>query len=69
MKLIITRSFSKTKQIGPYEPVNAHCSIQADYDKETLDDEFIRSVSRHLDVIARQEVERTIEGEIKKANT
>jgi hypothetical protein len=68
-KLIITRSFSKTKQIGPYEPVNAHCSLQVEYEhKDAVDDMFIRSISQHLDILARHEVERTIESEVKRAN-
>ena len=66
MKITITRSYSKTKQIASYEPINAFCSVQADYEQDALDDEFVRSLSDHLDKLVRQEVERTIESEMKK---
>jgi hypothetical protein len=66
MKLIITRSFSKTKQVASFEPINASCSISAEIDGATLDDSIIRSYSEHLDNLVRQEVERTIESERKK---
>jgi hypothetical protein len=74
-KLTITRSFSKTKQVASYEPINAFCSVSAEYDSNELDDQFVVSISGHLDNLARQEVERTIEKEmakveaIKKRNT
>ena len=64
-KLIITRSFSKTKQVQSFEPINSFCSVQAEYD-EPLDDQFVKSISEHLDKLVRQEVERTIETEMKK---
>jgi hypothetical protein len=66
MKLIITRSFSKTKQVASFEPINAFCSVQAEIEGATLNDEVIRSYSEHLDVLVRQEVERTIEKEMAK---
>jgi hypothetical protein len=65
MKLIITRSFSKTKQVASFEPINSFCSVQAEYD-DPLDDQFVKSISEHLDKLVRQEVERTIENEMKK---
>jgi|CZKZ01.1.fsa_nt_gi hypothetical protein len=65
MKLTITRAFSKTKQIQSFEPINSFCSIQAEYD-ETLDDQLVQSISQHLDILVRHEVERTIENEMKK---
>jgi hypothetical protein len=61
----ITRSFSKTKQVASFEPINSFCSVQAEYD-EPLTDEFVKSISEHLDKLVRQEVERTIENEMKK---
>lgn len=64
-KLTITRSFSKTKQVASYEPINAHCSVSVEYE-EKLDDSFVISISEHLDNLVRREVERTIEGEMKK---
>jgi hypothetical protein len=66
MKLIITRSFSKTKQVASFEPINSHCSVQAEFDAENIDDQHIISISGHLDNLVRQEVERTIESEMKK---
>jgi hypothetical protein len=64
-KLIIVRSFSKTKQVASFEPINSFCSVSAEYDAP-LEDQFVKSISQHLDVLARQEVERTIENEMKK---
>lgn len=64
-KLTITRSFSKTKQIQSFEPINAHCSVTAEYE-EKLEDSFVISISEHLDNLVRREVERTIEAEMKK---
>ena len=64
-KLIITRSFSKTKQIQSFEPINSFCSVQVEYE-EKLEDSFVVSISEHLDNLVRREVERTIEGEMKK---
>jgi hypothetical protein len=76
MKLTIVRSFSKTKQVASYEPINAFCSVSAEYDSEKeINDLFVRAVSEHPDKLVRQEVERTIEKEmvkveaIKKQNT
>ena len=68
MKLSITRSFSRTKQVASFEPINAFCSVSAEYDDEAtqLDDQFVVSVSEHLDNLVRREVERTIESEMKK---
>jgi hypothetical protein len=66
-KLIIVRSFSKTKQIASFEPINSFCSVSAEYDDErAMEDQFVRSVSEHLDTLVRQEVERTIEKEMAK---
>ena len=64
-KLIITRSFSKTKQIASYESINALCSVSVEYE-EKLEDSFVISISEHLDNLVRREVERTIESEMKK---
>jgi hypothetical protein len=64
-KTIIVRSFSKTKQVASFEPINAFCSVSAEYDAP-LDDQFVVSVSEHLDNLVRREVERTIESEMKK---
>lgn len=69
MKLIITRSFSKTKQVASFEPINAFCSVSAEIEGETLADNIIRSYSEHLDNLVRREVERTIESEMKKVET
>ena len=75
MKLIITRSFSKTKQVASFEPINAFCSVQAEFEVPDIDDQKVISISGHLDNLVRQEVERTIEKEmakveaIKKKNT
>jgi hypothetical protein len=66
MKLIITRSFQKTKQVASFEPINSFCSVSAEYDVNELSDQFVQSISGHLDNLARQEVERTIESEMKK---
>jgi len=64
-KLIITRSFSKTKQVAAFEPINAHCSVSVEYE-EKLEDSFVVSISEYLDNLVRREVERTIESEMKK---
>jgi hypothetical protein len=64
-KIVITRSFSKTKQIASFEPINSFCSVSAEYE-EKLDDSFVISISEHLDNLVRREVERTIEAEVKK---
>lgn len=67
MKLIITRSFSKTKQVQSFEPINSFCSVSMEYEEdETPSDTIISSFSEHLDKLVRQEVERTIENEMKK---
>lgn len=66
MKLIITRSFSKTKQVASLEPINSFCSVQAEFEETEIDDQKIISISGHLDNLVRQEVERTIESEMKK---
>lgn len=67
MKLIITRSFSRTKQVASFEPINTSCSVSAEYeDEKAIDDMFVTSVSDHLDMLVRQEVERTIEKEMEK---
>jgi hypothetical protein len=67
MKLIIVRSFSKTKQVASFEPINAFCSVSAEYDDErAMEDQFVISVSEHLDNLVRREVERTIESEMKR---
>lgn len=67
MKLIITRSFSKTKQVASFEPINSFCSVSMEYEDETTpSDTIIRSWAEHLDILVRQEVERTIENEMKK---
>lgn len=66
-KLTIIRSFSKTKQVASFEPINSFCSISMEYEDEaTPSDTIIGSFSEHLDKLARQEVERTIENEMKK---
>lgn len=72
MKLIITRSFSKTKQVAAFEPINASCSVSAEITADetrfigmTMDDTKAQ-LSDELDTFVRQEVERTIEGEMKK---
>ena len=64
-KLIITRSFTKVKQVAAFEPITAHCSVSVEYE-EKLDDSFVISISEHLDNLVRREVERTIESEMKK---
>ena len=64
MKTTITRSFSKTKQLGPYEPINAFCSISQEFD----DTESV-NITVHLmelDRQCREEVEKTIKSEISK---
>lgn len=67
MKFIITRSFSKTKQVASFEPINSFCSISMEYeDESTPSDTIITSFSEHLDKLVRQEVEPTIENEMKK---
>ena len=67
MKLIITRSFSLTKQVAAFEPINAFCSVSVEEESGSMpSDEYLRSVSQHLDNLVRREVERTIESEMKK---
>jgi hypothetical protein len=66
LKITVIRSFSRTKQISSFEPINAHCSVQLETDIHALDDTIIRSYSEHLDKLVRQEVERTIETEMEK---
>jgi len=64
MKTTITRSFSKTKQLGAYEPVNSFCSISQEFD----DTEPV-NITVHLmelDRQCREEVEKTIKSEISK---
>ena len=65
MKITITRSFSKTKQVASFEPINSFCSVQGEYEGEP-NDQIVKSLSQHLDILVRQEVERTIESEMKK---
>jgi hypothetical protein len=71
----ICRSFSKKKQVGAFEPIDAFCSVEAEFEENEIDDQKIISLSGHLDKLVRQEVERTIENEmakveaIKKKNT
>ena len=65
MKLAITKSFSITKQVASFEEINSFCSVQAEYD-EPLEDQFVRSISEHLDILVRHEIERTIESKMKK---
>jgi hypothetical protein len=66
MKLLIRRSYEKTKQVASFEPIKAQCSVQAEFDAQEIDDQKIISISGHLDNLARQEVERTIEKEMAK---
>jgi len=65
-RIVVQRSFSKTKQVADFEPIRAECSVQAEYDATEIDDQKIISISGHLDNLVRQEVERTIESEMKK---
>ena len=54
-----------TKQVASFEEINSFCSDQAEYD-EPLEDQFVRSISEHLDILVRHEIERTIESKMKK---
>jgi hypothetical protein len=66
-KIVVTRSFSKTKQVQSFEPINSFCSVSMEYEDDSMpSDTIITSFSEHLDKLVRQEVERTIESEMKK---
>jgi hypothetical protein len=66
-KVTIVRAFSKTKQVASFEPINSFCSVSMEYEDDSMpSDTIITSFSEHLDKIVRQEVERTIENEMKK---
>ena len=72
MKISITRSFSRTKQVAAFEPNNAFCSasIETDITEPTTQDEEIlfkkacAMYSAGLDEIVRSEVEKTIDAEL-----
>jgi hypothetical protein len=67
MKIVLTRSFSRTKQIAAFEPINAYCSVQVEYEQSA--DETDVQVSERLDEFARTEVEKTIDAEIARRKT
>lgn len=65
MKITITRSFSATKQLKPYEPIDAYCSATMEYElpkeaKETFGSYDI-ACSEKLDQFCRAEVKKTLE--------
>jgi len=61
MKITITRSFSRTKQVAAFEPINAFCSMQMECDEG----EYAR-VSMELSELCIGEVEKTIQVEMEK---
>ncbi|MDE2098541.1 MAG: hypothetical protein KGL39_14905 [Patescibacteria group bacterium] len=65
-KITITRSFSRTKQVQQFEPINSFCSASFEFEMGEGDAEVsidrIKAHSEALDEIVRSEVERTITG-------
>ena len=67
MKITITRSFSRTKQVAAFEPINSFCSIQMEIEEDHMPSHVVLAAfSEDLDQLARAEVEKTIEAEIAK---
>jgi hypothetical protein len=65
-KIEISRWFSKKLNTGNFENLDVGMSLKVEYDASEFTDEFVRSISEHLDKLVRQEVERTIEKEMEK---
>ena len=60
MKLEISRSFSRTIQVAPYEPVNLFCAAKIEADTNTEDWEAAgRVMSAKLDAFVQNEVEKS----------
>jgi hypothetical protein len=68
MKIIITRSFSRTKQAAAFEPINSFCSAQSEVEVDGVAEalEMAMNLSEELDILCRSEVEKTIVREIAK---
>jgi hypothetical protein len=71
MKITITRSFERTRQIADFVPIKAYCEATIEEDDlpnmDKLDDEgkkeliaLQREMSEALDLLVRQEVEKTL---------
>ena len=66
MKITITRSFERTRQIADFVPIKAYCEVTAEVDDEELTDKGIwptaeiNNLSQHLDTITRDEVDKTL---------
>lgn len=72
MKIIITRSYSQKKQLRQFEPIDAFCSVTAEFetDKKSLAGNFLEKEydlsSKELDKFCRAEVEKTLNNLIPK---
>lgn len=65
MKITISRSFSAKKQVKQFEPVDAFCAAQIEYDlaspiDKERDATEMQSLSHYLDEFCRAEVDKTL---------
>jgi hypothetical protein len=69
MKITITRSFSRTKQIAAFEPINVFCSAAMEMEGDDGDKTAMAAMkimAEKLDEFVRFEVEKTIDAELAK---
>ena len=64
--VLITRSFSRKRQLDQYEPIEAFASFQAEVE-EGLSEQDLTDISQRLHRFAEAEVERDIENYIKNS--
>jgi len=59
MKITITRSFERTRQIADFVPIKAYCEVTAEHDEGAIS---LTELSRKLDDFCQSEVEKTLMG-------
>lgn len=62
MKIIITRSFERTRQIADFVPIKAYCevSFEQDFPDGAAHEAIVEAMSSKADELCRSEVDKTL---------